>query len=193
MIQEHIMSKVKFFSDDFYFLTGMQASGKDNDTEYTFITTVNEAHIVEEKIKSSHYDNVFIFSFQNKMLLNEILKLDRRRMFKFIIIINTPMCTPRVNIGNWLVVSKFNTLVEIEQAITAQFICQPSGKPFYFTARQEYLWSLLRRGISIHEISRYLNLSPKTVYAERDRALRKISFKRENELVYLKYGHIFHG
>jgi len=187
------MSRVNFFSDDFYFLTGMQESCKDSSIEYTFITTVDKAHIVEEKIKSSNYDDVFIFSFQNKILLNQILKLDRRRMFKFIIIINTPMCTPRVNIGNWLVVSKFNSLVEFEQAIAAQVVCQPSVRLFYFTARQEYLWSLLRRGKSIHEIARYLNLSPKTVYAERDKTLRKISFKRGNELVYLKYGHIFHG
>lgn len=188
-----MMSKVYFFSDDFYFLTGMQESCKDRITEYTFITTTDKTHIVEEKINASNYDDVFIFSFANKVLLNQFLEIDRRRMFKFIIIINTPMSAPKINIGNWLVISKFNNYVEIEQAVAAQIVYQPSARRFYFTPREEYVWSLLRRGKSIHEIARYLNLSPKTVYAERGKSLRKISFERGNELVYLKYGHIFHG
>lgn len=187
------MSRVYFFSDDYYFLTGMQESCKERAIEYTFITTVDKTHLVEEKINASRYDDVFIFSFENKALLNEVLKADRRRMFKFIIIINTPMSAPKINVGNWLVISKFNSFAEIEQAMAAQIVNQPSTRHFFFTAREEYVWSLLRRGKSIHEIAHYLNLSPKTVYADRGRTIKKISFKRANELVYLSYGHIFHG
>ena len=187
------MSRIYFFSDDFYFLTGMKESYKDRTTEYTFITTTDTMHIVEEKINSSNYDDVFIFSFENKSFLNKILEIDRRRVFKFIIIINTPISAPKIHIGNWLVISKFKSFIEIEQAVAVQIVHQPSERRFYFTAREEYVWSLLRRGKSIYEIASYLNLSPKTVYAERGKTLKKISFERGNELIYLKYGHIFHG
>lgn len=187
------MSKVYFFSDDFYFLTGMQESCKARAIEYTYITTLDKMHMVEEKINASRYDDVFIFSFENKSLLAQVLKIDRRRMFKFIIIINTPMSAQTINIGNWLVISKFNHFIEVDRAVAIQIGYQPSTRFFSFTAREEYVWSLLRRGKSIHEIARYLNLSPKTVYAERGKTLRKISFKRANELIYLKYGSIFHG
>jgi len=187
------MSNVYFFSDDFYFLKGMQESCQEQAIEYTFITTKEKMHILEEKINASRYSDVFVFSFDNKEFLTQILKLDRRRMFKFLIIINTPMSAPSINIGNWSVISKFNSFVEIDRAVVMQVVHQPSTRTFSFTDREEHVWSLLRCGKSIPEIARYLNLSPKTIYAERGRSLRKLSFERGNELIYLKYGHIFHG
>lgn len=187
------MSRVYFFSDDFYFLTGMKESCKERFIKYSLITTIDKTHIIEEKVNTSRYDDVFVFSFENKYLLSEVLKKDRGRTFRFIIIINTPLSTKNISIGNWLVMSKFDSFIEMNLAMSVQTDYQPSDRVFLFTAREEYIWSLLRRGNYIHEIARYLKLSPKTVYAARVNILRKIGFKRKNELIYLKYGNIFHS
>lgn len=187
------MSKVHFFSDDFYFFTGMKESYKGRSIDFTFITGEDTINTMKEKINASSYDDVFIFSFEDDFFLAQALKMDRKKMLNFIFIINTPMSAKNINIGNWLVISKFDDLIGIENAVILQSNFKLTTRDFYFSAREEYVWSLLRGGKSIDEIADHLNLSPKTVYAERGRVVKKISFKRSNELVYLKYGSIFHS
>lgn len=185
------MSEIYFFSDDFYFMMGMQEACRNSIIKYTCITTIDQMHIIDEKLHSSNYKDVFIFSFEKKNFMDYILKIDERRIYKFIIIINAPMSTPGVNIGNWLVISKYNGLVEIERAVTTHVTYQPSFRRFHFTVREEYIWFLLRGGKTVYEIAHYLKLSPEIVYAERRVIVKKIGFQIENELLYLKFGHIY--
>jgi DNA-binding CsgD family transcriptional regulator len=172
-------------------MLGMQKACRNNMVECTLITTVDQMHVVDEKLNASNYNDVFIFSFERKNIIDYILKIDERRVCKFIIIINTPVNAPGINIGNWLVISKSNSLVEIERAVATHITYQPSFRRFHFTAREEYIWLLLKRGKTVCEIAHSLKLSTVIVSDERKAIIRKIWFQRESEFLYLKFGHIY--
>ena len=185
------MSGVYFFSDDVYFMLGMQKACRKNIIECTRITGVDQMHIVDEKLNTSSYNDVFIFSFEKKNIIDYILNIDKKRMYKFIIVINTPMNIPSINIGNWLVISKYHSLVEIERAVATHVTYQPSFRRFHFTVREEYIWFLLKRGKTVCEIAHSLKLPSAIVCAERKEIIRKIAFQIESEFLYLKFGHIY--
>jgi len=182
------MSGVYFFSDDVYFMMGMQEACRDNITECACVTTIDHMHIIDEKLSSSSDSDVFIFSFEKKDLMDYILKIDEQRVCKFIVIINASMNTSEVSIGNWLIVSKYNKLLEIERTVAKHVTYQPSPRRFRFTAREEYIWSLLKSGKTVYEIAHYLELSPEMIYAERRTIVKKFCFQMESEFLYLKFG-----
>jgi DNA-binding CsgD family transcriptional regulator len=187
------MSKFYFFSDDFFFLNGMREHYSNSYAECEFINTGGNVNGIKEKIESSCSHDVFVFSFECKDLFKELLTLDRDRVFNFVVIIDTPMNDTWVRIGKWFVTSKFSTLAEIDQAIIQNRTNLSKRGDLFFTEREKAVWTLLRGGETINDIAKYFRLSPKTVYAFRSTAIRKLSFKRKNELAYIKYGRVFHG
>lgn len=187
------MSGLHFFSDDFFFLNGMGEYYESRRLSFDFINTSGNFDAIKDKVDLSCCRDVFVFSFECKDLFRELLTLDRERICNFVVIIDTPMSIPWVRIGNWFVTSKFSRFSEIDQAINQNRMHQAERGPLIFTDREKAVWTLLRGGKTINEIARYFRLSPKTVYAFRSTALRKIRFERRNELAYIKYGRVFHG
>ncbi|MBC3382210.1 helix-turn-helix transcriptional regulator [Serratia fonticola] len=184
------MSRRYFFSDDFFFLNGMREYYKDSHSVFDFINTCDGMTIIKDAIKSSRSDDVFILAFECKQLLKELLLLDSDKYFNFVIVIDTPLSAAGVAIGRWVVTSKFNTYYEMDQAIRPKLAAR---KQLFFTEREKEVWTLLRSGLTVYKIAKDFRLSPKTVYGLRSTAQRKISFERRNELVYIKYGGVFHG
>jgi DNA-binding CsgD family transcriptional regulator len=187
------MSGLHFFSDDFFFLNGMGEHYKSRCSSFEFINTCGNIDSIKDKIDLSCSRDIFVFSFECKDLFRELLMLDGDRVCNFVVIIDTPMSIPWVRIGNWFVTSKFSSFSDIDQAINQNRTHLTERGPLFFTEREKAVWTLLRGGKTINEIARYFRLSPKTVYAFRSTALRKIRFERRNELAYIKYGRVFHG
>lgn len=76
------------FSDDVYLMMGMQEACRGH----------IQMHVINEKLSSSSNKDVFIFSFEKMNFMDYILKIDEQRIYKFIVIINTPMNTSEVKL-----------------------------------------------------------------------------------------------
>ncbi|WP_299998998.1 hypothetical protein [uncultured Cedecea sp.] len=169
-------------------MMGMQEACRGHIIECACITSVDQMHVIDEKLSSSSNKDVFIFSFEKKNLMDYILKIDEQRIYKFIVIINTPMNISEVRVGNWLIVSKYNSLIEIERTVAKHVTYHPSPRRFRFTAHEEYIWSLLKSGKTVYEIAHSLELSPETLCAERRAIVKKFCLQMQNEFLYLKFG-----